>query len=140
MAEKVREGGLAAIAESAANRVLHAPYLAAHQEAVEERRALLMQIDRGAFRAACTSLVDADLAGRLPTLADPGARGPRRARPGDAPALNRLIAQNVPGARYVELAGCGRCPPLESPAAFLAAVEEFIKTASASTPSRMPTM
>jgi pimeloyl-ACP methyl ester carboxylesterase len=42
------------------------------------------------------------------------------------PALNRLIADKVPGARYIELAGCGHCPPLEQPKAFLQAVESFM--------------
>jgi len=35
------------------------------------------------------------------------------------PALNKLIADKVPGARYVELPGCGHCPPLEQPQQFL---------------------
>ena len=30
------------------------------------------------------------------------------------------------GARYVELPGCGHCPPLEQPQAFLAALKEFV--------------
>jgi len=38
------------------------------------------------------------------------------------PALNKLIADKVPGARYVELPGCGHCPPLEQPQQFLAAI------------------
>ena len=42
------------------------------------------------------------------------------------PALNKLIAEKVPGARYVELAGCGHCPPLEQPDAFLAAIKDFV--------------
>ncbi len=42
------------------------------------------------------------------------------------PALNRLIADKAPGARYVELPGCGHCPPLEQPQAFLAAIKHFV--------------
>src|ERR1041385_476901 len=61
MAAKVAEGGMGAIAEIAANRVFHAAYLAAHPEAVNERKAVLLQIDPAAFQAACTSLVGADL-------------------------------------------------------------------------------
>jgi pimeloyl-ACP methyl ester carboxylesterase len=41
------------------------------------------------------------------------------------PALNRLIADKAVTARYVELAGCGHCPPLEQPDAFLAAIKDF---------------
>jgi 3-oxoadipate enol-lactonase len=126
MAEKVAAGGLGTIADIAANRVFHADYLAQHPGAIEERRAVLMKIDPIAFRAACTLLVDADLVPRLhdlrvPTLVVCGALD--QATP---PALNRLIADKVPGARYIELAGCGHCPPLEQPQAFLEAVESFI--------------
>jgi 3-oxoadipate enol-lactonase len=42
------------------------------------------------------------------------------------PALNKLIAEKAPGARYVELPGCGHCPPLEQPQAFLAAIKDFV--------------
>ena len=122
MAEKVAAGGLGAIAEIAANRVFHAAYLAKHPGVIEERKAALMAIDPAAFQAACGILVEADL---LPSLA--GLKVPTLVICGELdqatpPALNRAIASAVPGARYVELPGCGHCPPLEQPDAFLAAL------------------
>ena len=42
------------------------------------------------------------------------------------PALNLLISSKVPGARHIELKGCGHCPPLEQPQQFLAAIGDFI--------------
>jgi pimeloyl-ACP methyl ester carboxylesterase len=42
------------------------------------------------------------------------------------PALNKAIADKVPGARYVELPGCGHCPPLEQPEQFIAAIKDFV--------------
>jgi 3-oxoadipate enol-lactonase len=126
MAERVEKDGLGAIADVAANRVFHPAYLAAHPDAVEERRAVLLKIDPTAFRGACTILTQADYTTRLhamkvPTLVVCGALD--QATP---PALNKLIAEKVPGARYVELDGCGHCPPLEQPDAFLAAIKEFV--------------
>jgi pimeloyl-ACP methyl ester carboxylesterase len=126
MAERVAAGGMGAIADIAANRVFHAAHLAEHREAIEERRAVLMKIDPVAFQAACTILVEADLVPqlrsvRLPTLVVCGELD--QATP---PALNRLIADNVPDARFVELPGCGHCPPLEQPGAFLGAIHDFI--------------
>jgi 3-oxoadipate enol-lactonase len=41
-------------------------------------------------------------------------------------ALSKEIANSVAGATYVELAGCGHCPPLEQPDAFLGAIGDFI--------------
>jgi pimeloyl-ACP methyl ester carboxylesterase len=126
MAEKVAAGGLGAIADIAANRVFHAAYLAQNPKAIEERRAVLMQIDPVAFRNACTVLVEADLVPqlhkcKLPTLVVCGELD--QATP---PALNKLIAEKVPNGKYVELPDCGHCPPLEAPQAFLQAIKDFV--------------
>ena len=126
MAEKVGSDGLDAIADIAANRVFHPAYLAQHPGAVEERRAVLLEIDPAAFRAACTILVDADLVPLLPRLKVPTLVLCGALDQETPPALNRLIADRVPGARYVELPGCGHCPPLEQPQAFLAAIGDFV--------------
>jgi pimeloyl-ACP methyl ester carboxylesterase len=122
MAEKVAAGGLGTIAEIAANRVFHAEYLAQHPGVNEERKAALLAIDPVAFQAACRILVEADL---LPGLA--GLNVPTLVICGELdqatpPALNRAIAQAIPGAAYVELPACGHCPPLEQPDAFLKAL------------------
>ena len=42
------------------------------------------------------------------------------------PALNKQIVDKIPGAKYIELPGCGHCPPLEQPEQFLAAIKEFV--------------
>lgn len=119
MADKVAAGGVGAVAEIAASRVFHADYLARHPGAIEERRRVLLGIEPSAFRAACRVLVETDLVPelgriRLPVLVICGALD--QATP---PALNRVIAEAVPGARYVEMPDCGHCPPLEQPEAFL---------------------
>lgn len=126
MATKVAEGGLGSIAEIAARRVFSPAYLAAHPEKIEERKNVLLQIDPKAFRAACKILQDADLVPllhhlKVPTLVVCGELD--QATP---PALNKQIADKVEGARYVELPGCGHCPPLEQPDAFIAAIKEFV--------------
>lgn len=122
MAQKVKEGGLGAIAEIAANRVFHPAYLEKHPHAIEERRSALMKIHPDAFEAACTLLVDADMlpdaqALTLPVLVICGALD--AATP---PVLNKAIADTIPNARYVELANVGHCPPLEAPEAFMNAL------------------
>ncbi len=129
MAAKVAEGGMGEIAEIAANRVFHAAYLKAHPEAVNERKTVLLQIDPAAFRAACTSLVDADLAPSLEKLKVPALVVYGELDQATPPALNKVIASCAPGASLIELAGCGHCPPLEAPQAFLAAIREFLMRA-----------
>jgi 3-oxoadipate enol-lactonase len=126
MATKVSEGGLGAIAEIAAKRVFSPAYLAAHPELIDERKRVLLEIDPKAFQAACKILQEADLEPllhrmRVPTLVLCGEFD--QATP---PVLNKSIASKVPGAAYVELPGCGHCPPLEQPQAFLAAIKDFV--------------
>ena len=45
------------------------------------------------------------------------------------PVWNRAVAEAVPGARYVEIAGVGHIPQYEDPDAFLAAVDDWMATA-----------
>ena len=126
MGGKVAEGGLGSIAEIAAKRVFSPAFLAAHPEAIEERKAVLLEIDPKAFQAACKILQEADLEPLLhrmhvPTLVVCGEFD--QATP---PPLNKAVADKIAGARYVELPGCGHCPPLEQPQVFLAVIKEFV--------------
>jgi len=126
MADKVAAEGLGSIAEIAAKRVFSPAYLAEHPEKIEERKKVLLSIDPKAFHAACRILQETDLVPQLhrmkvPTLVVCGEFD--QATP---PALNRQIAEKVAGAKYVQLAGCGHCPPLEQPDKFIAAISEFV--------------
>jgi pimeloyl-ACP methyl ester carboxylesterase len=126
MAQKVAEAGLGAVAEIAAKRVHSPAYLAAHPEAIEQRKQVLLGIHPKAFQGACKILQEADLTPllhhlRVPTLVVCGELD--QATP---PALNKQIVENVAGAKYVELPGCGHCPPLEQPREFLAAIKDFV--------------
>ena len=126
MADKVAEGGLGAVVEIAAKRVHSPGYLKAHPEAVAARKQVLLQIDPKGFAAACKILQETDLIPllhhlRVPTLVVCGELD--QATP---PALNKAIVEKVAGARYIELPGCGHCPPLEQPDAFLKAIKEFV--------------
>jgi 3-oxoadipate enol-lactonase len=126
MAEKAAESGLAAVAEIAAKRVHSPAYLQAHPEAIEQCKQVLLAIHPKAFQAACKILQETDLVPllhhlRVPTLVVCGELD--QATP---PALNRQIADKVAGAKYIELPGCGHCPPLEQPQQFLAAIKDFV--------------
>lgn len=126
MAQKVADSGLGAVAEIAARRVHSPAYLKAHPEAIEVRKKVLLGIEPKAFHAACKILQETDLTPllhhlRVPTLVVCGELD--QATP---PALNKAIVEKVAGSRYVELPGCGHCPPLEQPDAFLAAIKEFV--------------
>jgi 3-oxoadipate enol-lactonase len=126
MATKVAEGGLGAVAEIAAKRVFSPAYLAAHPELIDERKRVLMGIDPKAFQAACKILQEADLEVLLHRLKTPTLVVCGEFDQATPVALNKVIAEKVAGARYVELPGCGHCPPLEQPEQFLAAIKGFV--------------
>jgi 3-oxoadipate enol-lactonase len=126
MAQKVQEAGLGAVAEIAAKRVHSPAYLAAHPEAIEQRKQVLLGIHPKAFQGACKVLQETDLTPllhhlRVPTLVVCGELD--QATP---PALNKQIVEKAAGAKYIELPGCGHCPPLEQPAQFMAAIKDFV--------------
>ena len=126
MAEKVAEAGLGSIAEIAAKRVFSPAYLAAHPEKIEERKAVLLAIEPKAFQAACKILQEADLTPLLHRLKVPTLVVCGEFDQATPPLLNKAITEKVKGARYVELPGCGHCPPLEQPEQFLAAIKGFV--------------
>lgn len=126
MAEKVADGGLGSIAEIAARRVFSPAYLSAHPEKIEERKRVLLGIDPKAFHAVCKILQETDLVPLLPHLRVPTLVICGELDQATPPALNKQVAEKVPGARYVELPGCGHCPPLEQPKAFIAAIKDFV--------------
>ena len=127
MAERVAEGGMGAIAEIAARRVYHDAYIAAHPDAIAERRDVLLRVDPAAFRAACELLVGVDLLPRCAGLEVPTHVIYGELDQATPPALNRAIAECIPGATITMLPGCGHCPPLEAPAGFLAAVAGMLQ-------------
>ena len=126
MAQKVAAGGLGSIAEIAAKRVFSPAYLATHPEAIEERKQVLLEIEPRAFRAACKILQETDLVPLLHRLQVPTLVVCGEFDQATPPPLNKAIADKVAGAHYVELPGCGHCPPLEQPEQFLAEINGFV--------------
>lgn len=126
MAQKVAEGGLGAIAEIAAKRVYSPGYLAANADKIEDRKRVLLGIEPKAFADACKILQEADLVPLLHRLSVPTLVVCGEFDQATPPALTRIVAEKVPGARYVELKGCGHCPPLEQPQQFIEAIKSFV--------------
>ena len=126
MAEKVAQGGMGAVAEIAARRIFHDAYLAAHPEAVAERRAVLLRFNAEAFIAACRALERVDLRPALPSIANETLVVVGEFDAATPLDLARELSQQIKGARFVWLPRCGHCPPLEQPDAFLAAVGPFL--------------
>jgi 3-oxoadipate enol-lactonase len=126
MAEKVAADGMGAVAEIAARRIFHDAYLAAHPEAVAERRAVLLRFNPEAFVTACRALEAVDLRDALAAIANPTLVVVGELDAATPLDLARELADGIAGSRFLLLPRCGHCPPLEQPRAFLAAVGPFL--------------
>ena len=129
MAAAVEKGGMAAIVDTAVRRIFSEDWLAAHPEAVTERREVLLRNDPVRFAAACRALAAMDLRPELPHIQNPTlvVVGSRDAA--TPPTLARDLVSGIRGAKLIELPGCGHCPPLQQPAEFVAAIAPFLGTA-----------
>ena len=127
LASKVEAEGIASVLDMALARMFPPAYREAHPDVVAERKAaLLSAADPACFRTACLALAQLDLtpglgAIRNPTLCLAGAEDLTTPAP-----LVRALAEGIPGARFQQIEGCGHCPQIENPAAFVAAVEAFL--------------
>lgn len=127
LAGKVAQEGMAGALDIAIRRMFPEAYAAAHPEVVAERkRALESQADPACFQQACLALAKLDfttLIGNIrnPTLVMVGALDQTT-----PPALARELAAGIPGARFLEIPGCGHCPQIENPQAFVTAVNGFL--------------
>jgi 3-oxoadipate enol-lactonase len=126
MAGLVSSQGMGAVLEAAIQRMLPAAFIANNPDVVAERKRALAAADPTCFATACLALARLDLSGNLRAIAN---RTLVMAGSEDAttpPALARALAEGIVGAKYVELKGCGHCPQIESPDAFVARLEEFL--------------
>src|SRR5262245_43710177 len=126
MAGLVEAQGMGAVLDAAIQRMLPAPFIEKNPAVVAERKASLAKADPACFATACRALASLDLSASLlridkPTLVMVGSEDATT-----PPALARELAAGISGAKFVELKGCGHCPQVEDPTAFVAAVEAFL--------------
>lgn len=126
MAAKVSQQGMTAVLDAAIKRMFPEPFAAAHPDIVAERRAALAKADPTCFSKACLALSRVDfnplLAGiRNRTLVLAGELD------GATPApLTRALAAGIPGAAFIEIAGCGHTPQIEKTEFYTATLEDFL--------------
>ena len=129
MSALVAQDGMGRVVDTAVQRIFPPEYLAAHPEAVSQRRAVLEGIDARAFADWCRALAVMDLRpdlGRItnPTLVIAGERDDTTPA-----AMSEELATGIPGAALGTIAGCGHCPQLQRPAELVEVVTSFLGTA-----------
>ena len=128
LAARVAQEGMGGALDVAIQRMFPESFATAHPEIVAERKRALAQADPACFRTACLALARLDLALvlkliRNPTLVMAGALDQTT-----PPALARELARGIAGAKFLEIPGCGHCPQIEDPGAFVDAVNGFLPT------------
>jgi 3-oxoadipate enol-lactonase len=126
LAARVAQEGMAGALNVAIQRMFPESFIAQHPEIVTERRRALAGADPACFRTACLALARLDLTPvlkliRNPTLVMAGALDQTT-----PPVLARELAAGIAGATFLEIPGCGHCPQIENPRAFVSTVERFL--------------
>ncbi|RSN66662.1 alpha/beta hydrolase [Actinomadura sp. WAC 06369] len=131
---ELAERGPAEFARARARRLLSPDAPAAEVERVAEAMAATIRMPGYGYAAESMAATDhGDVLGAVtaPTLVVVGEH--------DAvcpPAESRLIAESVPGARYIEIPGAGHLSNQERPESFAGAVRDFLVTHSKSKENR----
>lgn len=126
MAATVEREGLPAIVPTAIGRLFPEDYVAAHTDVMRHRAEAFLQTDPALFASLCRMLAGLDLSDtavgvRNPTLIVVGDRD--AATP---PPMGKALAARIAGAQYLEMDGLGHAPMAQDPAAFVAAIGEFL--------------
>ena len=130
LAAKVAQEGMAGALDIAIRRMFPEAFIAAHPQVVSERRRVLeKEANAKCFQRACLALTKLDFTPvlgqiRNPTLVMVGALDQTT-----PPALARELANGISGAKFLEIPGCGHCPQIENPRAFIDAVNAFLPPA-----------
>jgi 3-oxoadipate enol-lactonase len=123
---KVSEQGMNAILDAAVRRMFPEAFILNHPRIVAERKAALAKADPQCFARACLALARVDLRGEVGKIRNPTLVMVGSLDQTTPPGLARELAEAIPGARFQEIAASGHCPPIESPAEFVAAVQAFL--------------
>jgi 3-oxoadipate enol-lactonase len=126
LADKVEQGGMAAVVDASMRRMFPEPFIEAHPEVVAGRQAAFGRIDPAVFAAACRALAALDLSGELSAIRNPTLLVIGAEDEATPPGLGRALAERLAHARVIEMPGLGHCPHIQDPDAFLAAIAPFL--------------
>jgi 3-oxoadipate enol-lactonase len=120
-----REHGMAAFADVTVRRWFAATAIEAGHPAIPRVRDMVAATPEAGFIACATALQSYDIRAELPGLRQPVLLLAGE-MDGAMPATMRSMADVIPDARFVEIAGAGHLPCVEAPGPFNAALEAFL--------------
>jgi 3-oxoadipate enol-lactonase len=102
--EKVKRGGMKAVASMVLERWLTPEYRSAHPEKTQSVLAMLESANPAGYVACCAAVRDADMQNQLNNVSVPSLVLAGTFDPAATPAVGQELAHTIPGASYVELA------------------------------------
>jgi 3-oxoadipate enol-lactonase len=124
----VRERGLEAIADAILARWFAADFATREPATFRGHRNRLTRTPAAGYLATCVALREADLRERLGEIRVPALVLSGEHDVAAPPAIGRALADGLPDARFELIRGTAHLPPVEQPAATIAAMAAFLKS------------
>ncbi|HRA79168.1 MAG TPA: 3-oxoadipate enol-lactonase [Burkholderiaceae bacterium] len=121
----VREGGIAAIADTVLGRFFTAGFVAQADARFHSVRTTLLQVDQAGYIGCCAALRDMDLRPLLARVAAPTLVVTCRDDQSTPAAMGEAIAAAIPGAKHVQWT-LAHIPFVEAPAAYVELLAGFL--------------
>jgi 3-oxoadipate enol-lactonase len=131
MAAASKAKGLSAITDVAMRRLFAPAFQEQNPDLMRDRREVFLKTDPEVFRAACAALAELDLRPELGKVKVPVLVLVGEHDEATPPPMSHELAAGLPNARLKIIPGCAHVPQLQAPAAFLAAIGDFLTPAAA---------
>jgi 3-oxoadipate enol-lactonase len=127
MSAAAKTKGLDAIADVAMRRLFAPEFQAQNPDLLAKRKKSFLAVDPETFHGACDALASLDLLDKLKGVTVPALVLVGEQDEATPPPMSKQLAEGLPNAKLVVMAGCAHVPQLQAPAEFLLAIEEFIR-------------
>jgi 3-oxoadipate enol-lactonase len=122
----ITEGGLAAIRDMVTARYFSEAFIAAHRDVVDRVMGRFMETPAEGYLGCCEAIRELEYTAALPRIQAPTLVIAGELDQGTTPAMARVIANAIPGARLSIIPGASHLSAVEKPAEFNALVRDFL--------------
>jgi len=119
-------GGLAAIRDMVTTRYFSEAFIAAHRDVVDRVMDRFMETPANGYLGCSEAIRELEYTAALPRIHAPTLVIAGELDQGTTPAMARVIANGIPGARLAIIPGASHLSAVEKPAEFNALVEDFL--------------
>jgi 3-oxoadipate enol-lactonase len=123
--DAVQKGGMASVASAVIERWFTSAFCQQNPAAIAPVRTMLERANPEGYVANCAAVRDFDFRENLTSIQAPALVISGAHDPAATPADGQFLAQNIPGARYLELPA-SHLSNIESPAQFTTALQAFL--------------